>query len=127
MNKTALIIITIALVVVIGIIFTGSKNDVVQDIEIKDGVQYIRIKAGGGYSPRTTEARADIPTKLIMQTSGVFDCSAALVIPSIGFQKVLPQSGETEINIGSHKEGEVFKGLCSMGMYSFEIKFQNLN
>lgn len=122
MNKTSLIIISIGLIVALWVIFTGGKKEV-GGVEIIDGIQYVRIEAGGGYSPQITEAKAGIPTKLIMKTDGIFDCSASLVIPSIGYQKILPQSGETEIDLGTPKPGVPFKGLCGMGMYSFEINF----
>jgi len=122
MNKTVYIIITLALFVAIAIIFTGG-NKSTQSVEIKDGVQYITITAGGGYSPQVTEAKSGIPTKLIMKTNGTYDCSASLVIHSIGFQKILPQTGETEIDLGIPKKSVSLQGVCGMGMYSFVINF----
>ena len=125
MNKTVSIIITIGLIVGIGIIFWGGSSDKpsVNNVEIKDGVQYVTIKAQGGYSPSVSEAQAGIPTKLIMKTVGSYDCSSALVIRSIGYQKILPKTGETEIDIGIPVAGEPLQGLCSMGMYSFAVNF----
>ena len=99
MNKTASIILTLALVVGIGIVFIGgskskdSANSVsgqsAQNVEIKDGVQYITIDAKAGYSPKVSTAKAGIPTKLIVKTNGTYDCSASLVIRSLGYQKIL--------------------------------------
>lgn len=133
MNKTVSIIITSAFVVGLGIIFVGgfkSKdntsiviNQAVQNSVIKDGVQYITINAKSGYFPKVSMARAGIPTKLIVKTDGTYDCSASLAIHSIGYQKILPQTGETEIDIGSQKAGETLQGVCGMGMFSFQIKF----
>lgn len=122
MNKTVSIIITLGLIVGIGIIFWGGKGGA-QSVLIKDGIQYITIDAKGGYSPAVTTAKAGIPTKLIMKTNGTFDCSASLVIRSVGFQKILPQTGETEIDLGIPKAGVPLQGLCGMGMYSFVINF----
>jgi plastocyanin domain-containing protein len=125
MNKTVLLIITIGLIGFLGIIFSGgSKPGSLQNIEIKNGVQYITIDAKGGYSPRNTIAQAGIPTKLIMKTSGTYDCSASLVINSVGFRKILPKNGETEIDIGTPKAGEPLQGVCGMGMYSFAVDFK---
>ena len=124
MNKIALIIITLGLVFVLGFIFFGGSNTTsVQNVEIKDGVQYVSIDAKGGYFPRVSKAKAGVPTKLIMKTTGTFDCSAALVIQSLNYQKILPQDGETEIDIGIKKIWENLHGLCSMGMYNFVIEF----
>ena len=58
-----------------------------------------------------------------MKTNGAYDCSASLVIRSIGFQKILPQTGETEIDLGISKAGEPLRGVCGMGMYNFLINF----
>ena len=133
MNKTVSIIITLALVVGIGIIFIGgsrSKNNAsnsttesAQNTEIKDGVQYITVNAKGGYSPKISSAKAGIPTKLIVKTNGTYDCSASLVIRSLGFQKILSQTGEEVIDIGTPQAGQPLQGVCGMGMYSFQINF----
>jgi len=128
MNKAVSIIITLGLIVTVGIIFAGGSKtnntgQAVQNSEIKDGVQYITINAGGGYSPKISSAKAGIPTKLIVKTNGSYDCSSSLVIRSIGFQKILPQTGETEIDIGTPKAGEPLQGVCGMGMYSFTVNF----
>ncbi|MBI2630915.1 hypothetical protein HYW73_01695 [Candidatus Nomurabacteria bacterium] len=127
MSKTALIILSVALLFVFGFIFLGNggtKLASVNNVKIKDGVQYIAINAGGGYSPRISSAKAGIPTKLIVETKGAFDCSSFLVIHSVGFQKILPQTGETEIGIGIPKADESLKGVCGMGMYSFQVNFE---
>lgn len=133
MNKMASIIITLALVIGLGIIFVGGSkskdntstatNNTLQNSVIKDGVQYITINAKSGYSPKVSTAQAGIPTKLIVKTDGTYDCSASLAIHSIGYQKILPQTGETEIDIGTQKVGETLQGVCGMGMFSFQIKF----
>lgn len=131
MNKIALSIITVALVIGLGIIFFGGSQNSTetssaqsgQNIEIRDGVQYITIDAKGGYSPRVSSAQADVPTKLIVRTNGTYDCSSALVIRSIGYQKVLPQTGEEIIDVGIPKAGTPLQGTCSMGMYNFVVNF----
>jgi plastocyanin domain-containing protein len=127
MNKTVSIILSIGLVIGIGIIFIGrskkntSNTGSVQQAEVKDGVQYIAINAKGGYSPHITDIKAGIPTKLIINTNSTYDCSASLIIRSIGFQKILPQTGRTEIDLGVPKTGQSITGVCGMGMYSFVI------
>ncbi len=129
MNKIPLVILTLGLVIGIGIIFMngpGENSESVsgepgQNIEIRDGVQYVTIVARGGYSPRTTQIQGGFPTKLIVKTDGTYDCSAALVIRSLGFQKILSPEGEEIIDAGIPKSGEKIQGVCGMGMYSFQI------
>jgi len=130
MNKITSIIITIALIIGIGIVLIGqSKNNSdstgaqsKQNVEIRDGIQYVTINARGGYSPKVSTAQANIPTKLLVRTNGTYDCSASLVIRSIGYQKILPQTGEEIIDLGTPKTGTL-QGLCGMGMYNFLINF----
>lgn len=133
MNKTSSIIITLALVVGIGIVFlSGSKSKDVgttastqaaQNVEIRDGIQYVTIDAKAGYSPKVSTAKAGIPTKLVVKTNGTYDCSASLVIRSVGYQKILPQTGEDTIDIGTPTAGHPLQGVCGMGMYNFLINF----
>ncbi len=128
MNKNSLIVISILIIAIIGVIFvagskTGNGPVSIDNSEMRDGVQYITINAQGGYSPRVTEAQSGIPTKLIMKTNGAYDCSSSLVIRSIGFQKILPQTEETEIDLGIPKAGVPLEGVCGMGMYNFKINF----
>ncbi len=93
-----------------------------QNSEIKDGVQYITITAKGGYFPHVTEIKGGLPTKLIVRTDGTYDCSAALVIRSVGFQKILQPTGEEIIDLGTPKSGDTVQGVCGMGMYNFQIE-----
>lgn len=95
-----------------------------QNSVMKDGVQYVTITARGGYSPRQSSAKAGAVTKLIVKTNGTYDCSAALVIHSLNYRKMLPNTGETIIDIGTPKAGDTLQGVCGMGMYSFVISFK---
>ena len=129
-KKTALAIVTFALVVCIGIIIlrtpTNTVSPGVQQVDavvVKDGIQYVTILARGGYAPKISSAEANIPTKLIMQTNGTYDCSLSLVIQAIGYQKILPSTGEEVIDLGTLTSGQSIRGVCSMGMYSFVINF----
>jgi plastocyanin domain-containing protein len=130
MNKTVSLIITAAMIISLGIfVFGGSKksiqkeNGTISNIETKNGIQYITINAKDGYSPQSTNAKAGIPTKLIIKTNDTYDCAASIVINSINYQKVLPQTGEEIVDLGTPKSGELTQGVCGMGMYNFVINF----
>jgi Cu+-exporting ATPase len=96
----------------------------VSNVTIEDGKQIVTISAKGGYSPKVTEAKADMPTVLRVETQGTFDCSSVLAIPSMNYQENLPPSGVTEVELPPQKAGSTFEGLCGMGMYRFEIAFK---
>lgn len=91
---------------------------------IVDGKQFIDITAKGGYSPNVITAKAGMPTVLRVATNGTFDCSASVVIPKLSYQKFLPPSGTENIVISAEQATGTLNGLCSMGMYSFQIKFE---
>lgn len=125
--KTAIGIVIIGILGA-GIIFlakSGSANGnaPVNNVSVVNGVQIVEIGAKGGYRPRKSIAQAGIPTILRFKTSGTFDCSSALRIPSKNVSLFLPQSGETDIDIGTPEAG-ILDGLCSMGMYRFAVDFQ---
>lgn len=96
----------------------------VQTAVIIDGVQVIDISAKGGYFPRRVVAKAGVPALLRVKTNGTFDCSASLVIPNLSYQKFLPPSGTEEIALSAEQARGTLQGLCSMGMYNFQIQFE---
>lgn len=93
------------------------------NVSIVDGKQIIEITARGGYKPRNSVAKAGIPTIIRFETSGTFDCSSSVRIPSLNIFKSLPQSGSTDIDVGTQSVGKLV-GSCGMGMYPFEVEFQ---
>ncbi|HSN06775.1 MAG TPA: sulfite exporter TauE/SafE family protein [Candidatus Angelobacter sp.] len=86
-----------------------------------NGAQVLRIDAtSGGYSPSSVAARAGIPTKVVFHTDNTRSCIVYTVFPSIGKQVVLPDSGDTEVDLGTLAAGEI-PISCSMGMYTGTI------
>ena len=92
------------------------------NVTVVDGKQIIEIRAKGGYQPRKSIAKAGMPTVLRFDTSGTFDCSSSVRIPSMNISKVLPQTGSTDIDIGTQQVATL-QGTCGMGMYPFEVNF----
>lgn len=103
----------------------GAEDDAnANNVTIVNGRQIIEIKAKGGYLPRKSVAKAGIPTILRFNTEGTFDCSSAVRIPSMNISRILPQTGQTDIDVGSPKAATL-QGSCGMGMYPFEVDFQS--
>jgi Cu+-exporting ATPase len=131
MNKSVIISLVIS-AVLIGWAFwlvsskpsTASEGTTAPTATIVDGIQIIDITAKGGYSPRVVTAKAGVPTVLRVNTKGTFDCSASLVIPKLSYQKFLQPTAIEEIAITAEQAQGTLQGLCSMGMYNFQIKFQ---
>jgi len=118
----------IATAILIGGAFMLTKNGgsepvaVADNVTVVDGKQIIEIQAKGGYQPRKSIAKAGIPTILRFNTNGTFDCSSSVRIPSMDVSQVLPQTGSTDIDLGTQKVATL-QGTCGMGMYPFEVSF----
>ena len=95
-----------------------------ENVSVVGSKQIIEITAKGGYVPRATLAKAGIPTILRFNTNGTFDCSSSVRIPSMNITKLLPNSGTTDIDLGSPQVGTL-QGTCGMGMYRFSVEFQS--
>lgn len=93
-------------------------------VRFEGDTQVIRIEALGGYSPRSVTAQADMPTRLEIATNGTYDCSSAIAIPVLGIRSQLPPSGVTALDIAPQAKQKTITGTCSMGMYSFSIRFE---
>ena len=102
---------------------TKSSADSNSALTIEDKNQIITITASGGYFPNLVNAKANTPTKLKVVTKNTYDCSLALYIPDLDYSKTLPTTGITEVNIPPQPAGKKLKGMCSMGMYRFNINF----
>lgn len=127
--KTTILSIIAAVVLIGGaFILTRGGGDTTptvaaDNVSVVDGTQIIEISAKGGYQPRKSIAKSGIPTIIRFDTKGTFDCSSSVRIPSMNISKNLPQTGTTDIDIGSQQVATL-QGTCGMGMYPFEVEFQ---
>lgn len=132
MNKNIAISICISVVLIGGTLYliaqepappaNGQAGQQGNNVEVRDGVQYVTVTAQGGYFPRSSSIQSGVPTKLIVKTDGTYDCSASLIIRDVGYQKILPSTGEEVIDIGVLKSGQKLQGVCGMGMYNFSVE-----
>ncbi len=123
------------MILVIGILIAGGifvlrkekgnseAAEPLNNVSIVDGIQIIEVSAKGGYRPKNSIAQAGIPTVLRMKTQSTFDCSGAFRIPSMSYSTFLPQTGTTDIELGSPEVGTL-NAMCGMGMYRLSIEFK---
>jgi plastocyanin domain-containing protein len=123
----------IAVVVLIGGVFMLTKGNsqtqadtqvAANNVTVVDGKQIITINAKAGYQPRKSVAKAGMPTVIRFDTNGTFDCSSTVRIPSMNISKTLPQTGSTDIDVGTQQVATI-QGTCGMGMYPFEVDFKS--
>ncbi len=103
---------------------TAAETETTSEPINPEAKQIIEVIAGsGGYRPRKIEAKAGIPTILIMKSEGAYGCERAFNIPDLNISEILPESGQTEFDLGTQLKGTKLLGVCSMGMYYFQIFF----
>jgi plastocyanin domain-containing protein len=126
----SLIVIAITAIVYLAISLNGksdagasSPQQNTSAVSESNGIQYIDISAKGGYTPREITAKANTKSVLRVTTSATFDCSSALVIPSLNYRNNLPPTAVIEIDIPPQTKNSVLRGSCAMGMYRFNINF----
>lgn len=128
-NATIVLSIIICFGLIWGILSSNNDQLNVQTdfvpVREENGTQYIHILARGGYFPRQIKAKANMSTMLEIETKGTYDCSAALTIPKLGYQKFLPGTGITNIEIPKNVAINSLDILCSMGMYHTTINFNS--
>lgn len=92
--------------------------------EVLPASSTLTLNAGnGGYSPRTLYAVAGEPVLLNVVTQKTYSCSRDFVIPALGVQILLPETGTVPIDIPPQPAGTVMRFTCSMGMYTGVIVF----
>lgn len=125
MNSTAVSILAVAVLIGGAVFFSrdGASVASASNVTVVDGKQIVEVSAKGGYSPRTSVAKAGVPTVLRFKTDGAYDCSTSVRIPSLNVSERLPATGVTDIDVGTPQVATL-QGTCSMGMYSFEVNFQ---
>jgi sulfite exporter TauE/SafE len=77
-----------------------------------------------GYSPKQLTAKAGQAITLNVVTKSTFSCARDFVIPALGVETLLPETGTVPISIPSQPAGTVLRFTCSMGMYTGQIVFQ---
>jgi sulfite exporter TauE/SafE len=87
-----------------------------------DGSQRIVITVrNAGYFPSRVAARAGVPTRLVLRSVRADGCTSAIVFPTLSLERILPENGDTEIDVGPLRPGR-HRFTCSMGMYSGVIE-----
>ncbi|MGH3931087.1 MAG: sulfite exporter TauE/SafE family protein [Pseudonocardiaceae bacterium] len=74
----------------------------------------------GSYRPRNVQIRAGLPTTLVVRSEDAQGCVRSFLVPRRGVDEILPEQGETRIDLGVLPPGRV-RYSCGMGMYTGTI------
>jgi sulfite exporter TauE/SafE len=84
----------------------------------------LSLTAGNsGYFPHTLYALAGQEISMNIVTNGTYSCARDFIIPSLGYETLLPSSGTVALTLPAQPAGTVIRFTCSMGMYTGEIRF----
>jgi sulfite exporter TauE/SafE len=90
-------------------------------VSTQDGRQVVVITAtASSYSPDNVEVHAGIPTTLVIRSDHAQGCIRSFVIASRDEQRILPSTGDTRIDLGVLRAGQLDYS-CVMGMYTGTI------
>ncbi len=79
------------------------------------GVQEIRVRVRGGYTPSRIHARPGVPVRLIIDRQESGDCTSRVVFPDLGISADLPAFAETTVELPAQAPGE-YGFACGMNM-----------
>jgi uncharacterized protein len=86
---------------------------------LADGAQVLTINVTNdswkGYSPNYFEVNSGQPIRLRLVTNETYGCARAFTIPSLSIRKILPETGQTIIDLPPQRPGRL-PFSCSMGM-----------
>ena len=77
-----------------------------------------------GYAPDNLVLPANQAVELHLVTENTQSCSRAFVIPALQLQQLLPETGETVLEIPAQPAGRKLDFMCSMGMYTGVMQFR---
>jgi len=83
--------------------------------------QEARIDVTTTYQPQRLQVRAGIPTSLKLVSNGAKGCIRAFTVPAYNILAMLPETGETVVELPAAEPGEIAFS-CSMGMYYGSIE-----
>lgn len=76
----------------------------------------------GVFEPARLQVLPDAPLRLELVTEGTKGCIRAFVIPSLGIERLLPETGREIVELPPAPPGARIPFMCSMGMYSGVIE-----
>ncbi len=76
-----------------------------------------------GYFPEVMHALANTKLTLNIITVNTTSCARSIVFPDLNVEKILPVTGEVNVEIPPRPKDFVMRYSCSMGMYTGQIVF----
>ncbi|WP_298456602.1 heavy metal translocating P-type ATPase [uncultured Cellulomonas sp.] len=99
--------------------FFGPKK--VHQGEMDEGVQVVRVKVQGGYSPDVIQVTRGVPVRMEFDRQEAGECTSRVVIPAFRVNQVLPAFETTTVHLVPQATGD-FEFACGMNMVRGRLK-----
>lgn len=86
-----------------------------QKAALSNGVQQIKVKVQGGYTPDRIEVQKGQPVRLLFRREESNPCTEQVILGDFGVSKMLPQGQDVPVEFTPDKAGE-FVFHCGMNM-----------
>jgi plastocyanin domain-containing protein len=128
MNTTDLLVIAggAAAIVWVNWYFLLGSRPVARAAAGGDGVQEVRIRVAGGYSPSHVRVRRGAAVRLLFDRQEASGCSEEVVLPEFGIRRFLPANRETAVEFTPERAGD-FEFMCGMSMLRGRITVTDEN
>lgn len=110
------IVIIVAALVLTGFMawyFFGPKK--VRQAVMDEGVQVVKVKVQGGYSPDVIQVTRGVPVRMEFDRQETGDCTSRVVMPAFKVNQVLPAYQTTTVELMPEAIGD-FEFACGMNM-----------
>lgn len=121
--KRVIFVLLLLVLSITSIVVFGQNNENSTKSNTTKIVDTATVNVKAGYYPAEIILPANKETAITFITENTYDCSAALLIPKLQIEQFLPPTGSTQIDIKPQTSGTEIIAGCSMGMYTFKIKF----
>jgi len=115
MSGSEIVIVMAAVVLTggLGWFFFGPKKTRVAQVD--QGVQVVKIKVQGGYSPDVIQVMRGVPVRMEFDRQESGDCTSRVVMPDFRVNQLLPAYATTAVDLVPDRVGS-FEFACGMNM-----------
>lgn len=112
-SEIVIIVAALALTGFMAWYFFGPKK--VRQAVMDEGVQVVKVKVQGGYSPDVIQVTRGVPVRMEFDRQETGDCTSRVVMPAFKVNQVLPAYQTTTVELMPEAIGD-FEFACGMNM-----------
>ncbi len=112
-SEVMVVAVAVVLTALLGWFFFAPRK--AREAEMGDGVQVVRVKVQGGYSPDVVRVARGVPVRMMFDRQEAGDCSSRVVMPDFKVNQNLAAWETTTVEFTPQAAGE-FEFACGMNM-----------